>query len=94
MVKNSEIIAVFNLRRVQSSASRELVRRLGAKREVIDVCLGEGCASCVLTDSAVYLSPVSSVTLRKRACEGFYEDASYLRDVPLKDKRKKAKAKA
>lgn len=90
MVRNSEIIAIFNLRHAQSSVYKDYVRSCGVKYRVVDVCQSEDYASCVLTDSAVYLSPISSLTLKKRLEEGFYEDASYLRNAHLVKKNKNA----
>lgn len=72
MVKNSEIIAIFNLNHPQSVVYDDFVLY-----KVVDASGGEGYYSCVLTDDTMYLSSISSVTLKKRAESGFLDGAVY-----------------
>lgn len=77
MVKNSEIIAIFNLGHPQSQVYDEYVKKYGDRYEVIDASGGEGYYSCVLTEDTMYLSSISSITLKKRAETGFLDGAVY-----------------
>ena len=70
MVKNSEIIAIFNLNHPQSVVYDDFVKKYGSRYKVVD-------ASGVLTDDTMYLSSISSVTLKKRAESGFLDGAVY-----------------
>lgn len=81
MVKNSEIIAVFNLRHPQSLVYSDYVKKYGAHYTIVDVSGGEDYSSCILTKDTLYLSAISSLTLKKRVEAGFMEDASYNRAV-------------
>lgn len=77
MVKNSEIIAIFNLNHPQSLVYDDFVKKYGSRYKVVDASGGEGYYSCVLTDDTMYLSSISSVTLKKRAESGFLDGAVY-----------------
>lgn len=77
MVKNSEIIAVFNLRHPQSPVYGEYVKKYGAKYKIVDAAGGEDYSSCILTADTLYLSAISSLTLKKRVEDGFLGDAVY-----------------
>lgn len=77
MVKNSEIIAIFNLGHPQSQVYADYVKKYGARYEIIDASGGEGYYSCVLTEKTMYLSSISSLTLKKRAETGFLDSAVY-----------------
>lgn len=77
MVKNSEIIAVFNIRSPQSTILNDYVKKYQDQYKIVDVSVGNVYASCILTADTVYLSSISSITLKKRACEGFLTDAVY-----------------
>ena len=68
MVKNSEIIAIFNLNHPQ--VYDDFVKKYGSRYKVVDASGGEGYYSCVLTS-------ISSVTLKKRAESGFLDGAVY-----------------
>lgn len=84
MVKNSEIIAIFNLNHPQSLVYADYVKKYGARYEVVDASGGEGYYSCVLTDDKMYLSSISSITLKKRAETGFLDGAVYTNLTNLK----------
>lgn len=77
MVKNSEIIAIFNIRSSQSTILNEYVTKYKDRYRIIDVTVGNAYASCILTDNTIYLSSISSITLKKRVGEGFLADAVY-----------------
>ena len=63
MVKNSEIIAIFNLNHPQSVVYDDFVKKYGSRYKVVDASGGEGYYSCV--------------TLKKRAESGFLDGAVY-----------------
>ena len=75
MVKNSEIIAIFNLNHPQ--VYDDFVKKYGSRYKVVDASGGEGYYSCVLTNDTMYLSSISSVTLKKRAESGSLDGAVY-----------------
>jgi len=77
MVKNSEIIAIFNLNHPQSQVYSEYVQKYGSHYQIVDASGGEGYYSCVLTNDTMYLSSISSITLKKRAESGFLDGAVY-----------------
>lgn len=77
MVKNSEIIAIFNLNHPQSQVYNEYVKKYGSHYQIVDASGGEGYYSCVLTNETMYLSSISSITLKKRAESGFLDGAVY-----------------
>lgn len=84
MVKNSEIIAIFNLNHPQSLVYEEYVKKYGNRYCIVDASGGEGYYSCILTADTMYLSSISSVTLKKRAEIDFLEDAVYTNITNLK----------
>ena len=75
MVKNSEIIAIFNLRHPQSAIYSEYVERYRDRYKIIDVAEGDEYASVVLTKDTLYLSAISALTLKKRADDLHDDDA-------------------
>lgn len=77
MIKNSEIIAIFNLKDSESDIYNEYIKKYADKYEIIDVSEGEEFYSCVLTENKIYLSAISSFTLKKRLEEGFIVDPVY-----------------
>lgn len=74
MIKNSEIIAIFNLKDDDSDIYKEYIRKYGSKYEIIDASEGEEFYSCVLTEDKIYLSAISSATLKKRLEENVLLD--------------------
>ena len=77
MVKNSEIIAIFNLRDPQSEIYKDYVEKYRERYKIVDLSEGEGCSSCILTEDVIYLSAISALTLKKRMEEDFLADAVY-----------------
>lgn len=78
MIKNSEIIAIFNLKDDESDIYNEYISKHSDKYEIIDASEGEGFYSCVLTEKQIYLSAISSITLKKRVEEGLSTDYVYI----------------
>ena len=77
MVKNSEIIAIFNLRHLQSTVYADYVQKYCDKYRIVDAAEGEDYASAILTEDTLYLSAISAFTLKKRADAGFLAGACY-----------------
>lgn len=77
MIKNSEIIAIFNLKDLESDIYKKYISKHSDKYEIIDASEGEEFYSCVLTEDKIYLSAISSMTLKKRLEEGFMADSVY-----------------
>ena len=77
MVKNSEIIAIFNLRHEQSMVYGDYVKKYGSRYQIVDAAEGEDYASLILTETTLYLSAISAFTLKKRADAGFLAGACY-----------------
>lgn len=66
VVSLGRVIAILDLRTAASAvATREFVSHIKATRKVTDISGGDP-KSLVLTDSEVFLSPISSLTLKKR----------------------------
>lgn len=68
VVNVGRVIAILNLRSGGSSGQsvRDQVRQLQAGRVLTDLA-GDQAKSLVLTESELFLSPISSATLKKRA---------------------------
>ena len=77
MVKNSEIIAIFNLRDPQSEIYKDYVEKYRDRYKIVDLSEGEGCSSCILTEDTIYLSAISALKLKKRVEEDFLADSVY-----------------
>ncbi|MCQ2915120.1 MAG: DUF370 domain-containing protein [Alphaproteobacteria bacterium] len=78
MVKNSDIIAIFDMRSEESTIADEYIKPYKDRYKIVDASGGEECSSCILTEDTLYLSSISSITLKKRACEGFFASAVYI----------------
>jgi extracellular matrix regulatory protein B len=67
VVSLRRVVAIFDLRSSQSAeATREFLQLAQSEKKVTDVAGGDA-KSLVLTDTEVFLSPISSLTLMKRA---------------------------
>lgn len=77
MVKNSDIIAIFNLRDQQSNIYRDYIEKYRQRYKIIDLSEDGDFSSCIITEKIIYLSAISSLTLKKRLEEGFLADAVY-----------------
>ena len=78
MVKNSEIIAVFNLHYPDTDIYDEFMKKNRQNYKIVDATGGEGCYSFVLTEDTIYLSSISSFTLKKRVEEDLLIDNVYM----------------
>ena len=77
MVKNSEIIAILDVRHPQSLIYTDYVEKYRERYKVVDAAEGEDYASIILTEETLYLSAISALTLKKRAHAGFLAGACY-----------------
>lgn len=77
MVKNSEIIAILDVRHPQSFIYSDYVEKYRERYKVVDAAEGEDYASIILTEETLYLSAISALTLKKRADAGFLAGACY-----------------
>ena len=77
MVKNSEIIAILDVRHPQSLIYTDYVEKYRARYQVVDAAECEDYASIILTEETLYLSAISALTLKKRADAGFLAGACY-----------------
>ncbi len=67
VVSMRRVIAILDLKSSrQAEATREFLSWAQTQKRVVDVASGET-KSLILTDAEVYLSPISSLTLKKRA---------------------------
>jgi regulator of extracellular matrix RemA (YlzA/DUF370 family) len=67
VVSLKRVVAIFDLKSSQTAeATRAFITKAHQNKMVTDIAGGEA-KSLVLTDSEVYLSPISSLTLMKRA---------------------------
>lgn len=67
VVSLKRVVAIIDLKSSQTAAStRDFVARSQRAKAVVDVAGGDA-KSLVLTEREVYLSPISSLTLMKRA---------------------------
>lgn len=67
VISLKKVVAIFDLRSVrEAEATREFLSQALGQKRVVDVSTGDT-KSMVLTDTEIYLSPISSLTLKKRA---------------------------
>lgn len=67
VVSLKQMVAILDLRSIQGAEpTRELLSQAYGRKRVFDVAGGDP-KSLVLTDEGIYLSPISSLTLKKRA---------------------------
>jgi extracellular matrix regulatory protein B len=67
VVSLKRVVAIFDLKSSQmAEATRNFITLAHQGKKVTDIAGGEA-KSLVLTDSEIYLSPISSLTLMKRA---------------------------
>lgn len=62
----SDVIAITDLKSVRSSTNRNFIKNMREKKQVIDISSNHP-KSFIVTDKVVYLSAISSLTLKKRA---------------------------
>ena len=67
VVSLKRVIAILDLRSsATADATREFISLAHSEKKITDIAGGDA-KSVVLTDAEVYLSPISSLTLMKRA---------------------------
>lgn len=74
----SDVIAITDLKSVRSSTNRHFINNMRDKKQVVDISSNHP-KSFVVTDKIVYLSAISSLTLKKRA--GNFPDAEDEDDI-------------
>ena len=81
VIKNTDIIAIFNIRNQKNNVFKNYLQKQCEKHkyEVIDLSENGEYSSCILTDDKIYLSGISALTLKKRA-EDFFGMEFYNRD--------------
>jgi len=62
----ADVIAITDLKSVRSSINRHFIDHKREKKQVIDISSNNP-KSFIVTDKVVYLSAISSLTLKKRA---------------------------
>jgi extracellular matrix regulatory protein B len=67
IIRSSELIAIFDLSMGKSSKISKQYIAEAMKNKQIEIIGEEESKSLVLTQSKVYYSPISSMTLKKRA---------------------------
>lgn len=67
IIRSSELIAIFDLSIEKSSKISKQFIAEAARGKKIEIIGEEECKSLVVTQSKVYYSPISSMTLKKRA---------------------------
>lgn len=61
-----DVIAITDLKNVRSGINEEFLKTMREENMIVDVSEGSA-KSFVITDKVVYMSAISSVTLKKRA---------------------------
>ena len=85
MIESSEVVAVFDLRLAGAESVKKYIEEEGRRYEVIDLAEAPAeRASCILTKTILYLSPISAATLKKRAEKFFRKE-----DILLSFRRRK-----
>jgi len=67
IIRSSELIAIFDLSIEKSSKISKQFIAEAARGKKIEIIGEEECKSLVVTQGKVYYSPISSMTLKKRA---------------------------
>ena len=69
VVRMKDIIAVFDIKAGKTPIEESFIKNI-AKNSIVDISEGYP-KSFIITDKKVYLSAISSVTIKKRAACGF-----------------------
>lgn len=68
IINKKEIVAIFDLESATNAQStRDFLMNVNEERSIVSICEQGKERSCVITKKNVYLSPISSYTLMKRA---------------------------
>lgn len=79
IVKSSDIIGIFNLRGKESNIYKNFIKPKLGEYEIVDLAEKGVYSSCILTTKTIYLSGISSATLKRRKEEDFGLDAVFKR---------------
>lgn len=73
VVALGDVISINDYRSFHSVVNREFIKRMRMKKNIVDISENTP-KSFVVTHSKVYLSGISSLTLKKRADNLFYNE--------------------
>ncbi|MDY6029347.1 MAG: DUF370 domain-containing protein [Acidaminococcaceae bacterium] len=73
VVETKKILTILSC----SKLEEDFLKSFRSNYEIVDATKGEACSSYILTDDILYLSPISSSTLKKRFEEDFLTDSVY-----------------
>lgn len=76
VVALDDVISINDYRGFRSAANRDFIKRMRDAQDVVDIS-GNAPKSFVVTKSRVYLSAISSLTLRKRA-DNLYDHEEFV----------------
>lgn len=65
MVPVKDILAIYDHRTMELAANQEMLRMMMSEKEVVEI--SKEAKSYIFTDDKIYLSIISSLTLKKRA---------------------------
>lgn len=68
-----DVISIHDCRSFRSVVNREFIKRMRGKKNIVDISNAQP-KSFIVTSSRVYLSAISSSTLKKRAENLFYDE--------------------
>lgn len=66
VVAMKDIIAIADARSFTTDGNRDFMRRIGQEKAVVDIAAGD-VKSYIITADTIYISNISSLTLKKRA---------------------------
>lgn len=73
VVALGDVISINDYKSFRSVVNREFIKRMRMKKNIVDISENTP-KSFVVTNSKVYLSAISSLTLKKRADNLFYNE--------------------
>ena len=76
VVALKDVISINDFKSFRSSVNREFIQKMRAKKKVIDVSENQP-KLLIVTKYKIYLSAISSVTLKKRADTVFDNDGAF-----------------
>jgi regulator of extracellular matrix RemA (YlzA/DUF370 family) len=68
-----DVIAINDLKSFRSGINKEFLTHMREKKQIIDIS-SDNAKSFIVTDKKIYLSAISSLTLKKRAGTFLYGD--------------------
>lgn len=93
VVPVSSVVAIVDVAAIQRRglALPEVVSTARAHGSLVELADGTG-TSLVVTTDRVYLSPISPMTLRRRAMAPLEEDGGFTPTLPARRRRRRARA--